>query len=62
MPDYRKLYLTLMCEVEKSVEILINAQRKCEDMYINSENSIVQIANLTQNSPNEKTADETEKF
>lgn len=47
MPDYRELYLTLMREVEKSVELLINAEQKCEDMYSNSD------GDFTQNSSNE---------
>ncbi len=62
MPDYRELYLTLMREVEKSIEILINAQRKCEDMYINSEDPIIQVIDFTQNPPNEKATDKTEKL
>jgi len=53
MPDYRELYLTLMREVEKSVELLINAQQKCEDMYINSDGPNLQAVDFTQNSPNE---------
>ncbi len=61
MPDYRELYLTLMREVEKSIEILINAQRKCEDMYINSEEPIIQVIDFTQNPPNEEKSDESEE-
>ncbi len=52
MPDYRELYLALMREVEKSVEILINAQQKCEEMYINSDDPKIQVVDFTQNFPN----------
>lgn len=33
--DYKEMYLTMVREVEKAVSILIEAQQKCEDMYIN---------------------------
>ncbi len=36
MPDYRELYLTLMRETERAIDILIAAQKKCEDLYINA--------------------------
>jgi len=62
MPDYRELYLTLMREVEKSVKLLINAQQKCEDMYIDAEEPLLQMIDRAPNSPNEKTADEMKKL
>ena len=37
MPDYKEMYLTMVRDVESAVNILIAAQRKCEDIYINSE-------------------------
>jgi len=61
MPDYKELYLTLMQGVEKSVEILIAAQRKCEDMYISSEDPNIHIVNFTQDSPDKVPVDEAEK-
>ena len=33
MPDYRELYLTMVRETEKAISILIDAQKKCEDLY-----------------------------
>lgn len=37
MADYKKMYLTLMRETEKAIRILIDAQRKCEDLYLSTE-------------------------
>lgn len=38
MPDYREMYLRLMRETEKAVNILIEAQKACEELYIEAEN------------------------
>ena len=37
MPDYKEMYLTLFRATEKAINILIEAQNKCEDMYIEAE-------------------------
>ena len=37
MANYKEMYLVLAREVEKAVDILITAQRECEDIYIDSE-------------------------
>ena len=36
MPDYKEMYLTMVRATEKAINILIEAQRKCEDIYINA--------------------------
>ncbi len=36
MPDYEKMYHTLFRATESAVNILIAAQRECEDLYINA--------------------------
>lgn len=36
MADYREMYLHLMRETDKAVELLIQAQRDCEEMYISA--------------------------
>lgn len=36
MPDYRKMYLEMIHETEKAIQILVNVQRQCEEIYINS--------------------------
>lgn len=37
MPDYKTMYLHLMRETERSIRILIEAQRECERLYLESE-------------------------
>lgn len=34
MPDYREMYLTMARETEKAIRILIEAQQKCEELYL----------------------------
>ena len=36
MPDYKEMYLHLFRETERAKSILIDAQRQCEEIYINS--------------------------
>lgn len=37
MPDYKKMYFKMMDATEKAIEILIEAQRECEEIYISAE-------------------------
>lgn len=39
MPDYKEMYLTLMRAVEGALNLLIYAQQKCEQMYIDGRES-----------------------
>lgn len=39
MPDFEEMYYTLMCASEEALRIIIEAQKKCEDMYISQEES-----------------------
>ena len=34
IPDYKEMYLTLFRASEEALDILIAAQRKCEEMYL----------------------------
>ena len=36
MADYKEMYLTLMRETEKAIGLLVDAQRKCEELYIST--------------------------
>ncbi|WP_312279731.1 hypothetical protein [Oscillibacter sp.] len=36
MPNYKEMYFQLFRETEKAIDILIEAQRKAEEQYINS--------------------------
>lgn len=37
MADYRKMYLIMMDAAERAIELLAEAQRKCEELYIRTE-------------------------
>lgn len=37
MPDYKQLYLTLLNSVEKAINLLIDAQKACEEIYIDTD-------------------------
>lgn len=34
MPDYREMYLALFRATEQAVDTLIQAQQKCEELYV----------------------------
>ena len=36
MPDYKKMYIELLHEVEETIQKLIEAEQKCEEIYINT--------------------------
>lgn len=35
--DYQELYLTMVRASEKAIDILVEAQQKCEEMYLEGE-------------------------
>ena len=37
MPDYKEMYLAMVRASEKAVRVLIEAQQRCEEMYIGAE-------------------------
>jgi hypothetical protein len=41
MPDYKELYLKLFRASERAVDLLIAAQRECEERYVSSPESDV---------------------
>ena len=43
MPDYKKMYLTLFKASEEAVNLLIAAQRECEELYIASEEADITL-------------------
>lgn len=36
MADYKEMYLHLMRETEQAIQILIQAQQDCEEMYLSA--------------------------
>lgn len=43
MPNYKEMYLHLFRETEKSINILIEAQRRCEEMFLNAPEPEIKI-------------------
>ena len=37
MADYKKMYLTLMNATEEAIRTLVEAQRTCEELFVESE-------------------------
>lgn len=37
MPDYRELYFTLFRATARAAELLVEAQRECEELFLSSE-------------------------
>ena len=46
MPDYKEMYLKMFRASEQAVNILIKAQRECEELYISSPEPELQIIEL----------------
>ena len=54
MDNYKEMYLTLMRATEQAIRILIEAQQRCEEMYLSTpetairdlENTLTQIQEL----------------
>ncbi len=49
MPDYRDMYFTLSKAAGQAIEILIEAQRACEALYIASAPELKVIPGLAEN-------------
>ena len=41
--DYKEMYLTMIRASEQAIRILIEAQQKCEEMYLNPKEKTVPI-------------------
>lgn len=48
VPDYKKMYLEMMCETEKAINILIAAQRRCEEIYISAPETEITVLPVTE--------------
>lgn len=44
MADYRKMYVALFSASEKAVDILIAAQKECEEMYLQDDSVCFRIS------------------
>lgn len=46
LPDYKEMYLTMVRASEDAMNILIEAQRKCEEFYIDDESPHVNFLKI----------------
>lgn len=44
MPDYKKMYLRLFRAVESAIALLIEAQRVCEELYMETDDEEAEAA------------------
>lgn len=54
MPDYKEMYLKMMRASERAINILVEAQRECEELYLSG-------TEMTVFSGKEKTAEPEER-
>ena len=47
MPDYKEMYIHLMHETNLAIELLIQAQRDCEEMLLNAPEPRIVLLNQT---------------
>ncbi len=43
MPDYKEMYLKMVRATEEAIKILITAQQECEEMYINADDTPLEL-------------------
>ncbi len=51
MPDYKAMYLKLFQASEDAVNLLISAQRECEEMYISEPEAELKVLNFQEPNP-----------
>ncbi len=57
MPDYKKMYLTMFKASEDAVNLLLQAQRECEELYISSPEAEIRV--LEREKPRDPTGNTT---
>lgn len=43
MPDYKGMYLTMLRASESAIDLLIKAQRACEEQYLSADETPVEL-------------------
>lgn len=43
MPDYKEMYLKLFRAVEEAINILVAAQRECEEIYLSTSETKITV-------------------
>ena len=54
MPDYKEMYVTVMREKEKAIRTLTEAQRVCEELYLQDDGPTLRLfpgGDMPQNPP-----------
>lgn len=54
MPDYKEMYLKLFRASEEAVNLLIAAQRECEELYVNAPEPELKVLTIPGNDREEK--------
>ena len=54
MIDYKEMYLKMVRATEQAIDILIEAQRECEEMYLAAEETEVKVLPIN---PKDQTKD-----
>ena len=44
--DYKEMYLTMVRETERAINILITAQQKCEEIYLSGSETGIKLLNF----------------
>ena len=44
MPDYREMYGILFRATEQAINLLIAAQRRCEELFLDAEEPVIRLA------------------
>ena len=52
--DYKTMYYTMMQASEKAIRILIEAQRQCEEIYLNQKEPSLTLLPMGKKDPEEK--------
>lgn len=62
MPDYKELYLKMFRASEEAINLLIAAQRECENLYVSSSESDITIVDFTGKERQDCTVDQNTIF
>lgn len=51
MPDYKAMYFRMAHETAKAIDLLVEVQRECEEMYINAEEPELTVLHFPEEEP-----------
>lgn len=53
MPDYKEMYFKLFRASEQAINVLIEVQRECEELYISQQEPEVKVTHIFKKEKNE---------